>query len=451
MVLVVLVIFLFLRNAWATAIPSVAMPLSLVSTFAVMYLLHYSIDNLSLMALTIATGFVVDDAIVVIENIARYLEAGYSPEEAAFKGSQEIGFTVMSMSTSLVAVFIPILLMGGIVGRLFREFAVTLTISIAISLLISLTTTPMLCAKFLKSEKGRAHGKIYRASEAAFNRIFASYRSGLQFVLRHQPVTLAVTLATLCLSIYLYVIVPKGFFPQQDTGRLTGSIQASQDISFEAMRTKLTQFSAIVAADPAVDNVVSFTGGGSARNSGRMFAQLKPLKVRQMSADLVIARLRKKLGQVPGATLFLQSVQDIRIGGRQSNSQYQYTLEGENLPDLLKFAPLLFQRLKKSTELRDVSTDQQTQGLELALIVDRDTASRLGITPQTIDDALYDAFGQRQVSTMYSKLNQYHVVMEVAPEFQQDPEALKNIYVRSGTGQQVPSPRSVTTKATRKP
>ncbi len=439
MALVVMVIFLFLRNVWATAIPSVAMPLSLVGTFAVMYLLGYSIDNLSLMAPTISTGFVVDDAIVVIENIARYLEAGDSPLQAAFKGSREIGFTVLSMSSSLVAVFIPILLMGGIIGRLFREFAVTLTVTIAISLLVSLTTTPMMCAKFLRSEKGRRHGRLYRGSERAFNWGLGAYRSGLKWVLRHQPLTLAITVATVCLNIYLFIVVPKGFFPQQDTGRLVGSIQAQQDISFPAMREKLKQFTDIVLADPAVENVVSFTGGGGgAINTGRMFAQLKPLGVRKVSADQVIARLRRNLAQVPGATLFLQSVQDIRVGGRVTGSLYQYTLQGENLTDLLDWAPRMLDKLKGLPELRDVASDQQNRGLEASLVIDRDTASRLGILPQAIDDTLYDAFGQRQVSTIFTQLNQYHVVLEVQPRFRQNPDALKNIYVRSSNGAQVP-------------
>jgi len=435
--LVVMVIFLFLRNAWATVIPSVAMPLSVIGTVAVMYLLGYSIDNLSLMALTISTAFVVDDAIVVIENITRYLEAGYGPLQAAFKGSREIGFTVLSMSTSLVAVFIPILLMGGIVGRLFREFAVTLSVAIGVSLAVSLTTTPMMCAKFLRPESRHRRG-LYRWSEAAFEGGLGAYRAGLKWVLRHQPLTLAITFATVCLNVFLFSVVPKGFFPQQDTGRLTGSIQGAQDISFTAMGQKLGQFTEIVMADPAVDTVVSFTGGGGTINTGRMFAQLKPLGHRKVSADEVIGRLRRKLAVVPGATLFLQAFQDIRVGGRISGSQYQYTLQGENLEDLLGWAPRLLEKLKGLPELRDVTSDQQTRGLEASLVIDRDTAARLGILPQAIDDTLYDSFGQRQVSTIFTQLNQYHVVLEVEPQFQQNPDALKNVYVRSGSGAQVP-------------
>ncbi|HEX2715341.1 MAG TPA: efflux RND transporter permease subunit, partial [Candidatus Acidoferrales bacterium] len=410
MFLVVMVIFLFLRNAWATAIPSVAMPLSLVGTFAVMYLCHYSIDNLSLMALTICTGFVVDDAIVVIENITRYLEAGDSPMQAAFKGSKEIGFTVLSMSASLLAVFIPILLMGGIVGRLFREFAVTLSVAIGVSLVVSLTTTPMMCAKFLRPEKGRRHGKLYRLSQRGFDGALGMYRAGLRWVLGHQRLTLGIAISTVCLDVYLFLVIPKGFFPQQDTGRLGGSIQAAQDTSFAAMRQKQRQFSDIVMADPAVDSMVSFTGGGrGATNTGSMFVQLKPISVRKMSADDVIGRLRRKLEHVPGATLYLQAVQDIRVGGRISSSQYQYTLQGENLPELLEWAPRMLERLRGLPELRDVASDQQNRGLEASLVIDRDTASRLGILPQAIDDTLYDAFGQRQVSTIFTQLNQYHV------------------------------------------
>ncbi|MFI5110401.1 MAG: multidrug efflux RND transporter permease subunit [Terriglobales bacterium] len=433
--LVVLVIFLFLRNAAATFIPSVAVPLSLLGTVALMYLLHYTIDNLSLMALTIATGFVVDDAIVVIENISRYIEAGEHPVRAAFKGASEIGFTVLSMSTSLVAVFIPILLMGGIVGRLFREFAVVLSMAIAVSLVVSLTTTPMLCAKFLRSEADVKHGRLYRLSERAFNLMHSTYAGGLRWVLRHSALMLAVMLATMALAGYLYYIVPKGFFPQQDTGRLMGSIQASQDISFVSLRQKQQQFSDIVLSDPAVETVGAFTGGG-ARNTARFFIQLKGQ--RKASADQVINRLRGKLSHIPGATLFLQPVQDVRVGGRMSNAQYQYTLQDADLSELNEWAPRLLQRLQTMPELRDVSSDQQNKGLELHLAIDRDTAGRLGVQAQQIDESLYDAFGQRQVSTIYRQLNQYHVVMEVAPDFQQNPDALKNIYVHSANGQLVP-------------
>ncbi len=432
--LVVLVIFLFLRNAAATFIPSVAVPLSLLGTVALMYLLHYTLDNLSLMALTIATGFVVDDAIVVIENITRYIEAGEPPVRAAFLGSREIGFTVLSMSLSLVAVFIPILLMGGIIGRLFREFAVVLSLAIAVSLLVSLTTTPMLCAKFLKAQGAsavdRRRSTVDRVSERAFNWMHASYAAGLRWVLRHSALMLAVMLGTMALAVYLYIIVPKGFFPQQDTGRLMGSIQASQDISFVSLRQKQQQFSDIVLSDPAVDTVGAFTGGG-ARNTARFFIQLKPLNQRKATADQVINRLRGKLSHIPGAALYLQPVQDVRVGGRMANAQYQYTLQDADLAELNDWAPRLMQRLRAMKELRDVSSDQQNKGLELHLVIDRDTAGRLGVQPAQIDESLYDAFGQRQVSTIYRQLNQYHVVMEVEPQFQQNPDSLKHIYVHA--------------------
>ncbi|HWW50876.1 MAG TPA: multidrug efflux RND transporter permease subunit [Verrucomicrobiae bacterium] len=438
-VLVILVIFVFLRSAWATAIPAVAVPVSLVGTFGVMYLLGYSIDNLSLMALTISTGFVVDDAIVVIENITRYLEAGVPTMRAALKGSAEIGFTVLSMSTSLIAVFIPILMLGGIVGRLFREFAVTLSVTIIVSLFVSLTATPMMCARFLKPAGRERHNWIYRQSEAGFNKLLAGYEHGLRWVLRHQPLTLAITIATVCLNIYLFIRVPKGFFPQQDTGALSGAIQAAQDISFDAMKVKQKQFSDIVSADPAVYAVGAFVGGnGATVNTGRMFISLKPLAERKVAADQVIARLRRKLAVVPGATLFLQANQDIRVGGRQSNAQYQYTLESEDLSELNRWAPQMLNKLRTLPQLRDASTDQQVKGLRAQLVVDRDTASRLGIPIQAIDNTLYDAFGQRQVSTVFTQLNEYHLVMEVAPAFQENPDALKNIYVRSSSGAQVP-------------
>ncbi len=433
-VLVVLVVFAFLRNPWATAIPSIAVPLSLVGTFGVMYLLGYSVDNLSLMALTISTGFVVDDAIVVIENISRHLEAGMKPMEATLQGSREIGFTVISMSTSLIAVFIPILLMGGIVGRLFREFAVTLSVAITVSLLVSLTTTPMLCARFLRHEKGK-HGMAYRLAERGFNGLYETYHVGLRWVLRNQPVVLALTILTACISVYLFIIVPKGFFPQQDTGRLTGSIVADQDISFSAITDKMMAFAQIVQNDPAVDTVTASTSSG---NTARMFIQLKPLAERKLSADQVIARLRGKLAYVPGATLYLQAVQDVNVGGRGSNSQFQYTLQADTLQDLNYWAPVMLQRLTKIPELRDANSDSQNQGLETRLVVDRDTASRLGVSMSAIDATLNDAFGQRQVSNIYKGLNQYHVVLDAAPEFQKNPEALKFIYVASKTGTLVP-------------
>jgi hydrophobe/amphiphile efflux-1 (HAE1) family protein len=438
--LVILVIFVFLRNVWATIIPAVAVPVSLVGTFGVMYLLGYSVDNLSLMAVTISTGFVVDDAIVVIENIARYLEAGLSPMVATLKGSAEIGFTVLSMSISLIAVFIPILMMGGIVGRLFREFAVTLSATIVISLLVSLTTTPMMCAKFLKPHRKEDQGRLYMASERAFANLLRTYDRGLQWVLRHQPLTLAITIVTVCVNIFLFVIVPKGFFPQQDTGQIGGSIQAAQDISFEAMAVKQKQFSDIVLADPAVNTVAAFVGGnGGTVNTGRMFIQLQPLSQRKgVTPDMVIARLRKKLTAVAGANLYLQATQDIRVGGRSSNSQYQFTLASGSLSDLNNLAPKLLAKMKTLPQLRDVATDQQDKGLEANLVIDRDTASRLGISAQTIDNTLYDAFGQRQVSTTFTQLNQYHTVMQVDNRFQRNPDALKNIYVKSTNGTQVP-------------
>ena len=435
--LVILVVFAFLRNVWATIIPGVVVPVSLVGTFGVMYLLGYSVDNLSLMALTISTGFVVDDAIVVIENVTRYLEQGFRPLEATLRGAREIGFTVLSMSTSLVAVFIPILLMGGIVGRLFREFAVTLSVAIAVSLIVSLTTTPMMCARLLKPEGRKQHGRLYRASERAFQWVLRRYEAGLAWVLAHQRLTLALTLLTVCVNVYLYVVAPKGFFPDQDTGRLTGSIQAAQNTSFQAMRGKVSQFAGIVMADPAVDAVVAFTGGGGT-NTARMFIALKPLAERKADANQVMARLRGKLSSVPGASLYLQSVQDIRVGGRVSNAQLQFTLQGDDLKELNRWAPRVLGQLQKLPELADVNSDQQNRGLEATLAIDRDTASRLGITTQMIDDTLYDAFGQRLVSTLYTQLNQYHVVMEVAPRFWQSPETLKDIYVRSSGGAMVP-------------
>jgi multidrug efflux pump len=450
-VLVILVVFVFLRTVRATVIPSIAVPLSLVGTFGGMYLLDYSLDNLSLMALAISTGFVVDDAIVVLENITRYVEQGMGAVQAAFKGAAEIGFTVLSMSLSLVAVFIPLLMMGGIVGRLFREFAVTLSIAIGVSLLVSLTTTPTMCAKFLRpSEPNQRHNAVYRSSEWLFETLLATYRHALKWVLAHQPVTLLVTILVACLSVYLYIIVPKGFFPQQDTGRLQGTVQAAQDISFQAMSGKMEQFVKIILKDPAVDTAVGFAGGGSATNQGRFFVMLKPLERRgqcttphfwdpcYFSADDVINRLRGKLAVVPGATLFLQVQQDLTIGGRYGQAQYQYTIQGEDLNELNNWGPRLLQKMRSLQELRDVNTDQQDKGLQAQLVIDRDTAGRLGVAAQDIDNALYDAFGQRQVSTMYRPLNQYHVVMEVAPEFQQTTEALQNIYLRSSSGAPIP-------------
>ncbi len=440
--LVVFVVFLFLREVWATIIPSVAVPLSLVGTFGIMYLSGFSIDNLSLMALTISTGFVVDDAIVVIENITRYLEMGMKPYEAAMKGSREIGFTVLSMSTSLIAVFTPILLMGGLVGKLFREFAVTLSVAIAVSLLVSLTTTPMLCARFLKSRDEAKHGRLYRASERAFQWLHDEYALGLRWVLRHQYLTLSIVLGTVALNVYLFDVIPKGFFPQQDTGRLMGLTVGAQDISFAAMSAKQKLLAQMTLDDPAVKSVVAFAGGGggSTNNVGRMFVSLKDLSVRpgHVSVDQVINRLRRKLTSVPGATLYLQANQDIHMGGRGSAAQYQYTLSDENLHELNQWAPRLLARMQKMPELRDVSSDQQNQGLAANLVIDRDAASRLGVTTTAIDQTLYDAFGQRQVSTMYTGLNQYFVVMEVDPKYQSSPDALEGIYVKSSSGAMVP-------------
>jgi multidrug efflux pump len=435
--LVVMVIFIFLRNLWATLIPSISVPLSLIGTFGIMYVLGYSIDNLSLMALAIVTGFVVDDAIVVIENIARHLEAGDAPMQAALKGSKEIGSTVLSMSISLISVFIPILLMGGIVGRLFREFAVTLSAAILVSLCVSLTTTPMMCAHFLKSPKLLKHGRTYQSAERLFERAVQSYGMGLRWVLRHQPLMFAVTIAAVCLNIYLYIIVPKGFFPQQDTGRLNGSIVGAQDASFPAMQQKITQFVKIVQDDPAVHGTTTFTGGG-AENMARIFVELKDVEVRKVNADAVIARLRSKLQGVPGATVFLQSFQDFRVGGLSTSSQYQYTLQGENVNDLQEWVPQILDRLRTLAGLRDVVSDQQNRGLQASLSVDRDTAARMGIQSQQVDESLYNAFGQRQVSTIYTQLNQYHVIIEVGPSFQNSPDALKNVFVRSSSGAQVP-------------
>ena len=450
-VLVILVVFAFLRTVRATIIPSIAVPLSLVGTFGGMYLLGYSLDNLSLMALAISTGFVVDDAIVVLENITRYVEHGMGAVQAAFKGASEIGFTVISMSVSLVAVFIPLLMMGGIVGRLFREFAVTLSIAIAVSLVVSLTTTPTMCAKFLRPAKDEKRNFFYRWSERGFDALLATYTRMLKWVLAYQPVTLTVTILVACLSVFLYIKVPKGFFPQQDTGRIMGAVMASQDISFQSMSDKMKRYVDIVMKDPAVDSVVGFAGGNTALNQGRFFMMLKPMEDRSeckkkhfwdscknVSADDVINRLRGKLAVVPGATLILQSAQDLTIGGRFGNAQYQYTLQSSNLEDLNTWAPRLLQKMRTLPELRDQNSDQQDKGLQAKLVIDRDTASRLGITPQTLDNALYDAFGQRQVSTMYRPLNQYHVVMEVAPQFQQTPEALQNIYLKSSTGAPIP-------------
>ncbi len=437
-ILVVLVTFAFLRSFRAGLVPSVAVPVSLVGTFGVMYLMGFSLNNLSLMAMTIAAGFVVDDAIIVLENISRHIEDGMPRKEAALLGAREVGFTVVSMSLSLIAVFIPILLMGGIVGRLFREFAVTLTIAILISMVVSLTTTPMMCAFVLKPPRKEAEKKkenwLARRSEQVFASIQDFYGRTLGWVLRHPGPTALVFLATVVLNIFLYIEVPKGFFPQQDTGRIIGGIRADQSISFQSMRRKFRQFVAIVRADPAVENVVGFTGGFQT-NSGFLFATLKPLAQRDASADQVIARLRTRLTQVAGANLFMQAVQDIRVGGRQSNSQYQFTLQSDSLPDLYEWGPKLVTALQRDTSvITDVDSDQQQKGLQVNVTIDRDAAARLGVNTNAISSTLYDAFGQRQVSTIYNALNQYHVVMEVSPEYWENPQTLKEIYVSTSGG-----------------
>ena len=436
--LVILVVFVFLRNARATLIPGVAVPVSLIGTFGVMYLCGYSIDNLSLMALTISTGFVVDDAIVVIENISRHVEQGMRPMQAALQGAQEIGFTVVSMTTSLVAVFIPILLMAGIVGRLFREFAVTLSVAILISLLVSLTMTPMMCSRLLRREPDERHGPIYRASEKCFNFLLAAYDRGLTWVLGHEAFTMGVLLITIALNVYLLVIVPKGFFPLQDNGTLGGGIRGAQDISFQAMQSMTKRFVDIIKSDPAVSTAVIYTGGNGSTNGGFVSVVLKPLEERKLTSSQVIDRLRPKLTSIPGARAILQAGQDLRIGGRMANAQYQYTIQSDNVDDLVTWGPILFDRMKKLPELTDVDTDQENGGLRAQLVYDRKTASRLGITPQLIDTTLYNAFGQSQVSTMYTSLNQYHVVLEVAPKFWQSPEGLNDIYIHTPGGGVVP-------------
>ena len=436
--LVILVVFAFLRDWRSTLIPSVVVPVSLIGTFGVMYLCGYSLDNLSLMALTIATGFVVDDAIVVIENITRHIEAGMRPREAALLGAKEISFTVLSISVSLVAVFIPLLLMGGIVGRLFREFAVTLSVAIGVSMVISLTTTPMMCATLLRARDEATHGRFYRWSESFFDWVLGRYEASLRVVLRHPRFTLLVWVATVALTVYLYVLVPKGFFPQQDVGRLSGNIRADQSTSYQAMDGLLKRFVQAVGEDPAVENVIAFCGGNGGSNTGRMFVALKPLATRKVSADAVIGRLRLKLSGIPGATLFLQAVQDLKIGGRQSNAQYQFSLQGDDLAELNQWSPKVLEQLRKIDGLVDVSSDQQDGGLQALLDYDRATAKRLGLAPSDIDATLYDAFGQRPVSTMYRSLNQYHVVMEAAPQYWQGPDGLKQVYARGAAGKLIP-------------
>jgi hydrophobe/amphiphile efflux-1 (HAE1) family protein len=432
--LVVMVVFMFLRNVRATIIPSVAVPLSLLATFGVMYLLGYSLDNLSLMALTISTGFVVDDAIVVTENVSRFIEEGAGPLEAALKGAKQIGFTIVSITVSLLAVFIPILMMGGIIGRLFREFAVTLSIAIAVSAVISLTLTPMMCSQLLQHESAEGHGRAYKLSERFFQGLVDTYARGLRWVLDHQWFTLGVFFATLGLTVYLFILIPKGLFPQQDTGSMMGTTDASQDISFPAMKREQEAVNDMIKSDPDVKNMIAFISGG---NTGTCFVELQSSRPRA-SADQIIARLRPKVGQIPGIMTYMQSVQDLRIGGRPTRTQYQYSLEDANLKELNDWAPKMLDTLKKLPELKDVATDLQTQGLQIDLGIDRDTASELGILPQNIDDVLSDAFGQRQVATTYTDANQYHVVVEMKPSDAAQPNAIDKLYVASANGGQVP-------------
>lgn len=441
--LVVMVIFLFLRRFWPTFIASVTVPLSLAGTFGIMYLCHYSLDNLSLMAVTISVGFVVDDAIVVIENVFRFVEEGDSPMEAALKGARQIGFTIISISLSLIAVFIPLLFMGGLVGRLFHEFAVTLSAAIIVSGVISLTLTPMLCSRFLKAESAekKVPNAVQRWSEASFNWLLGHYETALQWVLRNQGVMLVVAALTLCVTIWLCFIVPKGFFPQQDTGLMSGTTDASQDISFPAMVKLQQQVAKVLADDPGIQTFGSFIGssyGSSTVNNGRFFITLKPLSERKESADEIIQRLRKKTAGIKGITLFVQANQDIRVGGRSSKAQFQYALQGSELAELNQWTPKLLAKLREYPQLKDLNSDQQTKGLQTMVVVDRDAAARLGVSPIDVDNTLYDAFGQRQVSTMYKQYNQHHVILEVDPEFQTDPKYLSKIFVKSSTGAMVP-------------
>ena len=436
-ILVILVVFVFLRSWRATLIPAVAVPVSLIGTFSIMYLAGFSLDILSLMALTVATGFVVDDAVVVLENISRHMEAGMSRMDAVLLGAREVGFTVLSMSLSLIAVFIPILLMGGLVGRYFREFSVTLSVAIVVSLLVSLTTTPMMCSRLLRHDAQREPGKFFALSERVFKRMLAVYERTLGWALTRPLLMMFTLFVTVCLNIFLYIYVPKGFFPTEDTGFLVGGVQADQSISFQLMSKKLVEFMKIVKSDPAVANVVGFTGGGQ-RNGGFVYVALKPLAERGIAADGVVGRLRGKLGNVAGAQLFLQPAQDIRVGGRQSNAAYQYTLQSDSLDDLRAWQDKIREAFMNMPELADVNSDAAAKGLETALTCDRATAARLGVTTQAIDNVLNDAFSQRTASTIYTALNQYFVIMEVAPQFLQSPESLKDIYVKSTSGNMVP-------------
>jgi multidrug efflux pump subunit AcrB len=439
--LVVMVIFIFLRRFWPTFIASVTVPLALAGTFGVMYLLHYSLDNLSLMAVTISVGFVVDDAIVVIENVFRFIEEGHTPMEAALIGARQIGFTIISISLSLVAVFIPLLFMGGLVGRLFHEFAVTLSVAILVSGVVSLTLTPMLCSRFLRPQSEGSQGRFYRVCEAGFDWTLAVYERGLKWVLRNQALMLVVWVLTLALTVWLYIIVPKTFFPQQDTGMIMGTTEAAQDISFKAMKVLQDRVAQAVLGDPAVDAMASFvgaSGGGNSTNNGRMFISLKPESQRGVSADQVIARIRRKVAAVPGVTLFMQAVQDLRFGGRSSKAQYQYALQSGNLDELNQWAPRMVAALRHYPGLKDVTSDQLNAGLQRNVVINRDAAARLGVSPDAIDNTLYDAFGQRQVSTLYKRYNEHHAILEVLPEYQYDPSSLAKIYVKSTTGRLVP-------------
>ncbi|MGC1619559.1 MAG: efflux RND transporter permease subunit [Candidatus Acidiferrum sp.] len=436
--LVIAVVFVFLRNGRATLIPGVAVPVSLIGTFAVMYMLGYSLDNLSLMALTISTGFVVDDAIVVMENIARHLEDGMKPFAAALKGAEEIGFTVFSISISLIAVFIPLLLMGGIVGRLFREFAVTLSTAIVVSMVISLTTTPMMCAYLLRNERKEGHGRLYMACERCFDWVLSLYRRTLPWVLKHPTLTLFVLFLTIALNVVLIVKLPKGFFPQQDTGAISGGVQGPQDASFPTMNTSIQRIVGVIGKDPAVANVVGFTGGGGATNGGSIFIALKPLAERKVSAAEIISRLRPQLSRLPVASAFLQAAQDLRIGGRSSSAMYQYTIQADSVADLSKWGPILLKAMKRLPGLQDVNSDQQNGGLAELMSYDRVTAARLGLTAQSLDSALYGAFGQSEVSIIYTQLNQYYVVLEVAPQYWQTPEGLKDIYLHTSSSGDIP-------------
>jgi multidrug efflux pump len=436
--LVIVVVFVFLRSGRATLVPAVAVPVSLLGTLAVMYMFRYSLDNLSLMALTISTGFVVDDAIVVMENVTRHLENGMEPFAAALKGAGEIGSTVFTISISLIAVFIPLLLMGGIVGRLFREFAVTLSTAILVSMIVSLTTTPMMCAYLLRNELTGRHGRIYSATEKAFDWVLSLYRGSLGWVLKHSILTLFVLFLTLALNVVLIEKIPKGFFPTEDTGSITGSVQGPQDASFPAMNDSIQQIGGVIGNDPAVANVISFTGGNAATNTGSLFIALKPLAARNISADRIISRLRPQLNRLPVASAFLQSVQDLKIGGRSSNAMYQYTLQSDNVPDLTKWGPIMLNEIKHLPGLQDVSSDQQNGGLNELMTFDRVTAAKLGLTVQSLDTALYDAFGQAEVSIIYSQVNQYYVVLEVAPQYAQSPAGLKDVYLQTASGSNIP-------------